>query len=227
MKNEKQDFVRACREYVKQAESFLAGSRNALPDFRPVCEMPLPNSTLCNPHLNDQERLGKPFPNVAFRVPDLVAANERFGDPWYFIAMRLLELSSGRFLLKRSKRNEKFYLVFAGPVLMNPAHSLLRFIAKPSPYQDVRQGLDHHDYRRVTLRLIGKDMVRETGQKARRASFVREDAIKFAVGLFREHGPQGTDLNADEYERLLRAVLAVADRIHECLWSPSKANALP
>jgi hypothetical protein len=49
---------------------------------------------------------------------------------------------------------------------------------------------------------------------------VREDAIKFGVGLFKEHGPQGTDLNADEYEKLLKAVLRVADRIHERLWTP-------
>jgi hypothetical protein len=119
-----------------------------------------------------------------------------------------------------------YYLAYAGPVGKEGNHYLRRIIADTSSEEDTRdegQG-GHYDYRRATLKKTSKKAIQKAGQETRSISRAREDAIQFAIELFkRQHQakPKGSPvvlrLSPMSYEDLLRKAFNIADRIHERL----------
>jgi hypothetical protein len=150
---------------------------------------------------------------------------ERYFDPSYFVTMLLMELSGGRFRFDRSKYKGYFFLAFAGPG-KEGNHYLRRTILNAPPGVDVRQirqtADGHYDYRKNTLRRIAKRIVKITGQKTRARGRGREDAVAFAVELFKRQAAANDsallpalDLSEPEYESLLRKSLLLADAMGE------------
>src|SRR5262249_4251614 len=138
---------------------------------------------------------------------------ERYFDPWYFVIMLLLELPGGRLRYDISKK-KYHYLAYAGPVGKEGNHYLRRIIANTSSRADTREKGEgvHYDYRRATLTKTAKKSIRQAGQETRPTSRVREDAIQFAIELFRRQlkgrdskAPLVLNLNAKTYEKLLRS----------------------
>jgi hypothetical protein len=211
----------ACREYLRQADVFLKAD-GEMPDPSGLAEARFPLSTI------HKARHGKDkfWPFIAAVLHDVDAPeeerNERKFDPWYFAAMRLMELPGGRFVFDRSQGRKFYYLAYVAPQTKEGRHYLRRIIANPSPRGDVRQDKSikstHHDYRRITLKATSKDEVwDQLGQETRGSSKTRQDAIRFAVDLF-DQQLNGTDnlldLSREEYEQLLLKAFAVADRMH-------------
>jgi hypothetical protein len=221
--------LKACREYLTQADEWLDGRREELPQLSGVSVARFPLSTIRKARHEGVDRFHLGWPFVAAEMDDLEAPeekrSERFFDQWYFVVMSIMELPGGRFLFYRSKNNAYYYLVYvgAGPLKWEGRHFLRRIIANPPSGVDVRQSRDkdgHYDYRRITLVPKSKKAVRLLGQKTRALSQTREDAVRFALELFERQSDADSrilalDLAQDEYERLLRKALEVADKMHE------------
>jgi hypothetical protein len=215
----------ACRAYLAEAQEFLEGRRGELPNARDLIDARFPLSTIREARCDgaDLYELGWPF--VAAIIDDPMATRERYFDPWYFAAMRLLEVPGGRFIFGRSNRSKslsyRFYLAYVGSRTKEGLHYVTRIIFNPSPRSDVRQMRDHHDYRRVTLQAIPKKEVwDELGQETRGRSRLREDAIRSAIKLFErqlndKNKVPVLNLSRHEYDQLLHRAFNVADRMHE------------
>src|SRR5262249_47339869 len=79
----------------------------------------------------------------------------------------------------------------------------------------------YYDYRRATLKQITKRSIQQSGQQTRSTSQGREDAIQFAIELFKRQlkgrkktTPPVLELNPTRYEELLRDAFDIADRMH-------------
>jgi hypothetical protein len=220
--------LNACREFLKQAEEFLDGSRPDLPDASPIADARFPRSSILWARCAGVDRFKRDTPFVAARLEDRDRTgeqrSERYFDPWYFVVMLLLELPGGRFRFDGSKNDTYFYLAYAGPVGSEGNYYLRRIVADTSTEEDTRDegGDSHYDYRRATLKKMAKKVIRQAGQETRSASRDREDAIQFASELFnrqhkaKEEGrPPVLNLNPEKYEALLRQAFKIADRMHE------------
>ena len=230
---------RACYEalvsYLSGLEAFADGPTGAvLPDHRAITDprFLLGSMRAARPDGEDRFHLGIPFVAVLVRDDDASPGDdrrsERYIDPWYFASMLLMELPQGRFRFDRSKREGYYYLAYAGPERKDKEgnHYLRRSIMDAPPDADVRQKRrlpeGHYDYRKVTLKLTKKRVIRATGQKTRFHSRTRGYAIRFAAGLFgrclEARGTQsfpGLDIGAAEYETLLRRAFDLADAVHK------------
>lgn len=217
--------LEACRVFLEEAIGFLTGKRKALPSLRIICTAGFPGSSILRARCDGEIRSDTGWPFVACLIADQDAKNERYFDPCFFVAMRLFELPGGRFRFDRSKRNQYFYLAYAGPEGSEGNHYLRRIIANTPWWSDTREDKSdgsHYNYQRVALKRTAKAVVRSLGQETRSASRVRDDAIKFAVDLFRRQlrgrsKIKSLNLSAREYESLLRFALDVADAVYEKL----------
>jgi hypothetical protein len=215
--------LKACQKYEAEAKDWLDGRREELPDPAILISTKFPLSTI--PAARCGEERGEPF--IAAVIKDINAPDEerseRYFDPWYFAAMRLMELSGGRFHFARSKGAKYFYLTYIGPEKKEGNYSLRRMIVNPSPLADIRQTSNadgaHYDYRRSALKATAKSVVRENGQLTRSSSSGRAEAIRFAAELFKVQSQDGVlasslNLRTSEYEQLLQTAFDLADRIH-------------
>lgn len=222
--------LEACRTYLEQAIKFLSGKRKNLPDVLAVTETSFPNSSILSARHDNEDKSGSGWPFVACVIADDTAPgkrrSERYFDQWYFVVMRLLELPGGRFRFDRSKKNQYFYLAYAGPQGKEGNHYLRRIIANTPWWSDTRENRreagSHYDYRRAALKRTAKNVVRRLGQETRSFSRERDDAVSFAVALFKRQlknrrALPGLKLTAKEYERLLVLALEIADALHEKL----------
>jgi hypothetical protein len=221
-----------CRWYLKEAKKFLDGSRTDLPDPSGIVDARFPQTSILMARHTGEDKFGRGTPFIAAFVQDTEQPEKRwpeiYFDPWYFVIVLLLELAGGRFRFDLSKGKYR-YLAYAGPESTEGNHYLRRIIANTPSGADTRQrGVDgsRADYRRVTLKKARKASIRQRGQETRKTSRVREDAIKFAVDVFKRQlkgrgktTPPVLHLNPDKYEQLLREAFDIADRMHEKLSS--------
>jgi hypothetical protein len=182
----------ACREYLEEAKEFLESRREELPDPSDIAEARFPGSAIVKARHQGDDKFNRERPFIAAVIKDRDAQaeqrSERYFDPWYFVTMVLMELPGGRFHFDRSKHGRYFYLAYVGPEAKEGRYSLLRIIANASSSADTRQGRRkdaHYDYRRATLKQTAKKSIRQSGQKTRSSSRGREEAIQFAIELFK------------------------------------------
>lgn len=220
-----------CRAYLEQAEDYIDGKGDALPDPTPLLEARFPTSGILRGYSVERTK-GLSWPTVSAKIIDAVAKKPRFFDPWYFVVMLLLELPGGRFIQAKMKYQRYAYVALAGRTI-SPNYVLRRIVVNTPIWADTLEGKHrdggHYDYRRVTLRWSSKGAVRTLGKPTRSKSSSRGDAVKFAVELFEEqltahHGSPrpgrpdklpGLDLTALDYEKLLWVALYIADAMHE------------
>ena len=240
----------ACLKYLKQAAAYVQGKRETLPDASPIVSARFPQSSILSASLVEEARWLR-WPTIEAVIHDQSAPpgevrSKRYFDPWYFVAMLLMEIAGGRFRFDRSNRRQFFYVAYAGPVGREGNFYLRRIIANTPPWADTRdsKGKDdaHYDYRRPTLSLVLKDVVKAMGQDTRRQSRVRDEAVRFAVRLFerqiaaqsgkrvtRASKMPGLNISPAAYQELLGYALYVADAMHEkfSLEGRSVASAKP
>lgn len=240
----------ACLKYLKQAAAYVQGKRETLPDASPIVSARFPQSSILSASLVEEAR-GLRWPTIEAVIHDQSAPpgevrSKRYFDPWYFVAMLLMEIAGGRFRFDRSNRRQFFYVAYAGPVGREGNFYLRRIIANTPPWADTRdsKGKDdaHYDYRRPTLSWVLKDVVKAMGQDTRRQSRVRDEAVRFAVRLFerqiaaqsgkrvtRASKMPGLNISPAAYQELLGYALYVADAMHEkfSLEGRSVASAKP
>jgi hypothetical protein len=234
-----------CRDNLKQAEDYIRGDRTELPDPSKIARARFSPTTIGKGRYTGKDRLERGTPFIAAKIHDdsrpLEEGSERYFDPWYFVAMLLLELPAGRFHYDRSKVDRQrgkayWYLAYIGPFTKEGNHYLRRIIAETSASADTREKKrakdSHYDYRRATLSPVAKSRVRAMGQETRSLSRTRDDAIKFSIQLFdRQIGKGGKlprlEIDRSQYEVLLRKAFSLADRITEKLNNASpNANML-
>jgi hypothetical protein len=116
--------LKACREYLAQADGYLTRVRQSLPDATLLAR---PCGSII------EVRIVAPLDEPAFvaaRIEDRDAPNEirreRYFDAWYFVVMLLLVLAGGRFRFDRSKYAAYYFLAYAGPIRKNGNHALRR-----------------------------------------------------------------------------------------------------
>lgn len=220
------------RRCLQQSKSYLATRDVDLLDAAAPSNSRCPHSSIIASRSGGKDRFKLGMPFVAAQIEDQRASgeerNERYFDPYYFMVMSIMELAGGTFYFGRSKYGKYWFLVYNGPDGKTGEHSLRRLIANTPPLSDTRKALvledDHYDYRRATLAWTAKRAVRKLGQKTRSHARGREEAIAFAIELFKQQlayyrGSRlpGLELSLEEYELLLREALSVADAIHEAL----------
>jgi hypothetical protein len=216
--------LKVCREYLKEAQEFAAGHRTQPPDVSKLVSARFPQSSIRAARYGVDSR----SPYIAAVIEDRDAPeeerSERFFDPWYFVPMLLMELPGGRFRFDRSKGAKYFYLAYAGPDGNEGNHYLRRIIVNTSRLADTRQKARskeaHYDYRRAALKEVDKRVIEAMGQETLSPSRTREDAIKFAIGIFKRQLNSrqrllAVDMSPREYESLLRTAFNVADAIHD------------
>jgi hypothetical protein len=227
----------ACLDYLKEAAAYVQGKRETLPDASRIVSARFPQSSIMAANLLEEAR-GLRWPAIEAVVEDRSAPpgevrSNRYFDPWYFVAMLLMEIAGGRFRFDRSNRQRFFYLAYAGPVGREGNFYLRRIIANTPPWADTHEGEGkggaHYDYRRPTLSWALKDVVKAMGKDTRRISRVREAAVQFAVQLFnrqmvlqsggkrvtRASKMPGLNVSPAAYQELLGYALYVADAVHE------------
>jgi hypothetical protein len=227
--------LKACRAYLRDAEEFLEGRCEELPDPSGIAATRFPQSSIVTARHTGEDAFGRGLPFIAAVIEDREHADkersERYFDPWYFAIMLLLELPGGRFRFDISKR-KYHYLAFAGTGRSGNFY-LRRLICDTSSKADTREkGGEgaHYDYRRITLKPTAKETIRAAGQETLILSRTREDAIQFALELF-ERQLNGKsklpvlDLGRDEYAMLLRSAFDIADRMHEARHTPQTVAA--
>lgn len=219
--------LRALEQYFCEAIEFLNRKRPHPPDARQFAEHDFSGSTVRETRYFSDGDL--PYVTCVIhddREPTRTRIERKF-DPWYFVALRLLELSGGRIRFDRSKNDQYHYLSFAGPKGKVGNHYLRRAIANTPWWCDTREERrskdEHYDYRRATFRRAAKWEIIEKGQKTRAASRTRDDAIRFAEMLFkndrrRDEAWSDFKFGARKYGKFLRLAFEIADAIHEeCL----------
>ncbi|MHC2531859.1 hypothetical protein [Bradyrhizobium diazoefficiens] len=215
----------SCIAYLEEAETYVQGDTDSLPDPTPLLTARFPTSTILGATFEESAK-DYQWPTISAKIVDRKAESARHFDPWYFVVMLLLELPGGRFIYDRSKKSQYFYAAYAG--WNKKENFYLRRIVVDTPiWADTKEGKHrkgaHYDYRRATLHWICKDVVRTLGRKTRSTSSNREGAIRFAVALFRKQlaahqGARilpGLKLTAAKYEQLLRIALHIADATQE------------
>ena len=214
----------ACIAYLQEAEGFVQGDRKSLPDPMPLLTSRFPTSTILEATYEEGAKDFR-WPTISAKIEDRKAETPRHFDPWYFVVMLLLELPGGRFIYDRSKKSQYFYAAYAGPSKRDNFY-LRRIVVDTPIWADTKEGKHragaHYDYRRATLRWVCKDVVRTYGQKTRLTSSNREEAVRFAVTLFKKqlsaHRARtlpGLKLTAAKYDQLLRIALHIADATQE------------
>jgi hypothetical protein len=221
---------------LKEAAAYVQGKRETLPDASRIVSARFPQTSILDANLVEEAR-GLRWPTIEAVIEDRSAStgevrSKRYFDPWYFVAMLLMEIPGGRFRFDRSNKQAYFYVAYAGPNGREGNFYLRRIVANTPPWADTREGGDkggaHYDYRRPTLKWVLKDVVKAMGQDTRRVSRVRDGVVRFAAQLFhrqmaahsgkrvtRASKMPGLNLSLAAYEELLGYALYVADAVHE------------
>ena len=212
------DLYSACLQYLEGAVSFLNGKRKAAPSPRKIIAARLPHGVPAREE--DGEVLGRRQPTIAADIKDDEGLHTRYFDPWYFAAMRLMELAGGRFDFDLSKR-KYYYVAYFGPAPGKAGkHYMTRVIANTPHWAGTRHAekKDEHgyrDYRRIALRWRSKADILLHGQETKSHSRERDDAIGFALKLYCRKGEKDALPTPSRFEEVLRAAFDIADAMHE------------
>lgn len=219
------ELLTRCRDYIQRSKIAVTTQPFSPPDVSPVAKILLPDCGIESARADGEDRYGLGWPFVAFTVAK--GENERYVDPWFFVAMQLFAVAGCEIRLAPSKTKpgepKRSYLCYD-----KKNHSLRRLIADTPPTRDAWQlhptaksladgrSDGHYDYRRVTAKNPSKVRVRKAGYKTRLKGKGRKEAIAFAAdNLERGRDTSGLQISPDELKALLNEAFEMADAMHE------------